>query len=389
MKSVSRKYTRVVVYVAAISMLALPMAGLAQDGSGGPPSAAPQQNPAPAGTWQHFATPPQSPAAGDTQNRVAASAETGGPNAPAPVVDVPPGQEAPNQGPPYQDQAPPNQAGSNGTDNGQQNDSVPPRLMLRSGTFINVRTNQLLSSDQSHPGDKFTATITDPVVVNGFVVAAPGQTVGGRVVDAEKAGMVKGVSRLALQLTSLTLVDGQTVPIQTQLSGRTGPTSKGRDAAAVATTTGVGAGIGAAVSHPWEAGTGAAIGAGAGLAIGLAGVLLTRGQPTVIEAESRLTFEVSAPVNISTADSPQAFRYMDPNAYQASVNTQAPPPRSASPCSGYGCPPPPPPPPYYYYGPGYPYYWGPSIAIGWGPRYYGGWGWYRGGWYRGGHYGRR
>jgi hypothetical protein len=253
-------------------------------------------------------------------------------------------------------------------------------LTLRSGSFISVRANQYLSSDQNHPGDAFTATITDPVVVNGFVVAAPGQTVGGRVVEAEKAGMVKGVSRLALQLTSLTLVDGQRVPIQTQLSGRTGPTSNGRDAAAVATTTGVGAGIGAAVSHPWDAGTGAAIGAGAGLAVGLAGVLLTRGKPTVIYAESRLTFEVSAPVSISTVNSPQAFRYMDPNAYQASMSTQAPPPqpRSAPPCSGYGCPPPPAP---YYYGLGYPYYWGPGVAIGWGPRYYGGLGWYRGGYY--------
>jgi hypothetical protein len=299
-------------------------------------------------------------------------------------VDVPPGQDAPNQPP---NDAPPNQAGPNGVENDQQNDSVPPRLTLRSGSFINARSNQYLSSDQNHPGDAFTATITDPVVVNGFVVAAPGQTVGGRVVEAQKAGMVKGVSRLALQLTSLTLVDGQTIPVQTQLSGRTGPTSNGRDAAAVATTTGVGAAIGAAFSHPWEAGTGAAIGAGAGLAIGLAGVLLTRGQPTVVHPESPLTFQVSAPVTISTVSAPQAFRYMDPNAYQASMSTQAPPPRSASPCNGYGCAPPP---PLYYYGPGpgyYPYYWGPGLAFYWGPRYYGGWSPYRGGWYRGGFYG--
>ena len=384
MKSVSHKYTQVAAYLAAISMLAAPMPGLAQENSGGPPAAASQQSAAPAGTWQHFATPPQNPQTEETQNRVAASAEARAPNGPAPVVDVPSGQEAPNQ-------VAPSQAGPNGTENDQQNDSVPPRLTLRAGTFINVRSNQFLSSDQNHPGDAFTATITDPVVVNGFVVAAPGQTVGGRVVEAEKAGMVKGVSRLALQLTSLTLVDGQTIPIQTQLSGRTGPTSNGRDAAAVATTTGVGAGIGAAVSHPWNAGTGAAIGAGAGLAIGLAGVLLTRGRPTVIETESRLTFEVSAPVSISTVNAPQAFRYMDPNAYQASISAQAPPPapRPAPASSGYGCPPPPPPPPYYYAPAYYPYYWGPSVAFWWGPRYYGGWGWYRGGWYRGGHYGRR
>jgi hypothetical protein len=373
------KSTHVVAYLAALSMLTLPIPGLAQDDSGGPPPAASQQNPAPPGTWQHFANPPQNPGPPDPQNQPEDTA-TGAPGAPAPVIDMPPGQAAPNQ-------QTPNQGAPNGMENDQQNESVPPQLRLKAGTFITVRSNQYLSSDKNQAGDAFTATIADPLVVDGFVVAAPGETVGGRVVEAKKAGMVKGVSHLALQLTSLTLVDGQTVPIQTQLSATNGPHSNGRDAAAMATTTGVGAAVGAAVAKPWDVGTGAAIGAGAGAAIGLAGVLLTRGRPTVVYPEGLLTFQIAAPVSISTVSAPQAFRYMDPNAYQASM--QGPPPsRPGPPCNGYGCPPPP---PYYYgYGPGYyPYYWGPGFAFGWGPAYYGGWGWYRGGWYRGGFYGRR
>jgi hypothetical protein len=201
--------------------------------------------------------------------------------------------------------------------------------------------------------------------------------------------MVKGVSRLGLQLTTLTLSDGQPVQIQTHLSGRTGPTSNGRDAAGVAGAAGVGSIIGASVAHPWDVGEGAAIGAGIGAAAGIIGVLLTRGQPTVVYPETMLTFETAAPITILTANAPQAFHYVGPDDYppQEPDPRQGPPRR---PCNGYGCAPPP---PYYSYGgygwPGYyPYpYWGPSVAFWWGPRYYGGY-WGRAYWGRGYYYGR-
>ena len=78
------------------------------------------------------------------------------------------------------------------------------------------------------------------------MVALPGQHVVGRVADAKKAGRVEGTSRLALQLTGLTLVYGMQANIQSQIVQRNVQTSVGTDAAAVATTTGMGAAIGAA-----------------------------------------------------------------------------------------------------------------------------------------------
>jgi hypothetical protein len=208
-------------------------------------------------------------------------------------------------------------------------------------------------------------------------VGQRGKTVGGRVAEAQKAGRVEGTSRLQLQLTDLTLVDGQVVPIQSQLITRNGPTSVGRDAGAIAGTTALGAAIGAGVG--W--GTGAAIGAGAGAVVGTLGVLLTRGHPTIIGPESVLTFRVEAPVAISTERAPQAFRYVDPNDYNRPANLQT---RGVPP--GYGAPPP----PYYgsaYYGPGYgyPYYYGPGFGLYYGPGFYYGPSFYFGrGFYRGG-----
>jgi hypothetical protein len=261
---------------------------------------------------------------------------------------------------------------------------VPPQLTVKPGTFVTVRVDQWLSSDRNQAGDAFSATLVKPIVVDGVIVAQRGQTVAGRVAEAQKAGRVEGVSRLGLQLTELTLVDGQQLPIQSQLIMRTGGTSTGRDAAAIGTTTAVGAAAGAAAGG----GMGAGIGAGAGAVAGAIGVLLTRGHPTVVYPESVLTFRVEAPVAFSTERSAQAFRYVDPEEYDRPVWSEQPPQRTA--CAGYGCAPPPP--PYYgygypgYYGGYYPYYYGSGLSFYFGPRFYGR-GYYGGGFYGRGYYG--
>jgi hypothetical protein len=212
-----------------------------------------------------------------------------------------------------------------------------------------------LSSDRNQEGDVFSATLTQPVVVDGIVVAQRGQSVMGRVAEARKAGRASGVSHLSLQLTGLTLADGTQANIQSQMVTRNGQTSVGNDVAAVGTTTAVGAAIGAAAD--W--GRGAAIGAGAGAAAGVIGVLLTRGHPTVVYPETLLTFRIDTPVTVSTTRAPQAFRYVDPYEYDRPVQTQVVHERRRAPYYA---------PPYYggWYGPGY-YPYG-----GWGG--WGGWG---------------
>jgi len=233
--------------------------------------------------------------------------------------------------------------------------------------------NQFLSSDQNQQGDAFSASLIQPLVVNGVVVAEPGQTIGGRVVEAQKAGRIEGTARLRVQLTELTLVDGQQIPIQTQLISRRGDTSVGRDAAAVAGTAGLGAAIGSAAD--W--GRGAAIGAGAGAAVGVLGVLITRGSPSVIAPEQALTFRLEAPVTIYTDRAPQTFRYVQPNEYDRPVNSQPGPGQytSAPYPAPYGGAPAPYPAPYYGAGLGYPYYspfyYGPSFSFFVGRSYYG------------------
>ena len=187
--------------------------------------------------------------------------------------------------------------------NAQAPQDPPSQLTLPAGTWISVRTDQVLSSDHNLPGDVFSVTLAQPLVANGLVVARRGQILSGRVSDAVKAGRVKGTSRLALELTDVTLADGQNVPVHTQLVQYSGGTSQGRDATAIGTTTGVGAAVGAAAGG----GVGAGIGAGAGAAASTIGVLLTRGRPTEVYPESLLTFRTTEPITISTDRSSVAF----------------------------------------------------------------------------------
>jgi hypothetical protein len=341
----------------SIGVLAMSTLAFAQEAPPPPPSDAPAAPSAPSNGWKRVGDP---------------AAAYQGNQAPAPNQSAPPnyGPQQPQQ-PQYQQPA-------------YQSQPVPPSLTIPRGTFLSVRVNQLLSSDKNQAGDTFSATLAQPIVVNGVVIAEPGQTLGGRVAEAVKAGHIEGTARLGIQLTELTLVDGQQLPLQSALVSRQGPSSVGQDAGTIAATTGLGAAIGAAAD--W--GRGAAIGAGAGAAAGIIGVLVTRGHPSVIYPEQLLTFRIETPLTISTERSPQAFRYIQPNEYDRPYDTQPSPGPYASQA---------PPAPYYgagaypaypYYGYGYPYYWGPSFSFFVGPRFgwgnYYGHGYYGGGYYRGG-----
>jgi hypothetical protein len=246
--------------------------------------------------------------------------------------------------------------------------NIPASLTLQSGAFVTVRVNQWLSSDRNQTGDTFYATLASPLIIDGVVVARKGSVVMGRVSEAHKAGRVEGTSGLGLQLTSLSLVDGSQISVQSQVVDRKGTTSVGRDAAAIGGTTAVGAAIGASAAG----GVGAAAGAGAGVIASTVGVLFTRGRPTEVYPESMLTFRLDAPVTISTVRAAAAFHYADQEDYGTAGG---PPTRIAS--DGrrpvavggpvYG---PYPYAPYYYN----PYYYGGGFSVFVGPRFYGGFG---------------
>jgi hypothetical protein len=251
---------------------------------------------------------------------------------------------------------------------------APPMITLPAGTMIPVRLTEWLSSDKNQSGDRFSGTLEQPLVANGWVAAVRGQVVTGRVAIAKKAPRGGGVSELGVELSELTLVDGQVLPVRTELLQSSAGTSNGRNAAVVATTTGAGAVIGGAA----EGGEGAAVGAVIGAAAGIVGVMSTRGKPTVIPPETMLTFRLEVPLSISTEQSQVAFQPVRPSDYRGDQDAYANPRHRV--IAG-----PPYPRPYYYYYsyPWFDYGYYPGFYFGYsgfyGPRFHEG---FRGGFRR-------
>jgi len=171
--------------------------------------------------------------------------------------------------------------------------AAPPtnQVTLKAGMVIAVRTGEGLSSNRNSPGDGFTATLDQPVVVDGWVIAEKGSRVEGKVI--ETGG--KTQPELVVALTQLRTSDGQRVAIETDTYARHAQMANGDTAGKVIAGTVIGAAIGAIAGG----GKGAAIGAGVGTAAGAGTAAATRSRPAVLPAESLVRFRLKNSVTIT------------------------------------------------------------------------------------------
>jgi len=173
----------------------------------------------------------------------------------------------------------------------------PQPVVIPAGTALTVSLGQTVGSKVSQPGQSFSATLSNPVQVEGKTVIPAGAAASGTVVDAKPLGRFKGGALLSLQLTSIT-VNGASQPIQTSSATET-EKGKGKRTAVLA---GGGAALGALVGGLAGGGKGLAIGAAAGAGAGGAGAAFTGNKEIVLPAESALTFTLSQPVTIEVKE---------------------------------------------------------------------------------------
>jgi len=169
------------------------------------------------------------------------------------------------------------------------------QVNLATGAPINVITSSEISTKTAKTGDIFNVILNEDITNGSNVIARRGSTAKGVVVDSDPGGRVKGVATISLTLTTLTLSDGSEVSVKTNNHEKEAASSVGKDVA----KTGIGAGIGAAIGAIAGGGRGAAIGAGIGGAAGAGTALVTRGDPAVIAPETPITFNLTAPLNVS------------------------------------------------------------------------------------------
>jgi hypothetical protein len=86
---------------------------------------------------------------------------------------------------------------------------------LPAGMTVAVRLNESLSSERGIAGDTFNASLSEPLVVGGLVIAERGAHARGRILGTQRAGRVNGTSSLDLELTMVETSDGQKIEIST------------------------------------------------------------------------------------------------------------------------------------------------------------------------------
>jgi hypothetical protein len=165
-------------------------------------------------------------------------------------------------------------------------------VTVPSGTPINVRLSQDIDADVSQAGHVFKAVVDDPVMLGGTIVIPRGAQAMVQAVKVEQSGKMKGSDKVSLKLNGIKfggmVYDVTTAYVETKGKGEGSKTAK---------KVGGGAGLGAIVGGIAGGGKGAAIGAAVGAAGGTA--IAAGGEEHLkIPAETRLTFNLSAAVNI-------------------------------------------------------------------------------------------
>lgn len=79
---------------------------------------------------------------------------------------------------------------------------------IPAGTELTLALDTTLSSETSHAGDTFSATVVEPIVIDSREVIPAGSTIEGRVTDATPAKRGAGEAKLALSFGALRLASG-------------------------------------------------------------------------------------------------------------------------------------------------------------------------------------
>src|SRR5947207_211815 len=167
---------------------------------------------------------------------------------------------------------------------------------LPAGSTLHCRLTQTISTKLNFQGDAFTATVTEPAVINSREVVPYGSTLQGRIAWIERPGRVKGVGAMQLAVDKMTFPDGRSFPLAASLvttSGAegliSGPTSRLKDLEEV----GIGMGGGGFLGTIFGGFHGAVIGGTIGGAAALADTLRKRGPALTLPTGTELNYQLS------------------------------------------------------------------------------------------------
>jgi peptidoglycan hydrolase-like protein with peptidoglycan-binding domain len=163
----------------------------------------------------------------------------------------------------------------------EQTWTIPP------DTIISVQINGTLTSRTAHVGDKFTATVTVPVYVNGRTVIPAGAIIEGRVTQVTPAKRMNRSGTIAIDFDDIVFPNGASVGLVGSLTSDDPETRRRIDDESrvsaqgnkrPAVFVGGGGAIGAVLGGIAGGGKGAAVGGAVGAGAGIASILLSKGE---------------------------------------------------------------------------------------------------------------
>ncbi len=206
--------------------------------------------------------------------------------------------------------------GISGTRNNSPLERANSPQLIPKGTIIELKLDQSLSSKTNNKGDEFSITVAEPVFVNDRLILSPGALVKCQLINVQSAGRKGRNGSITIGFNELILDDGRPLRLFATLvsvanrkddvidedgEGKVKQPSKGKNVPVrVATSTGVGAAVGAI------SGIGAAIGAGIGAGAAIGSVLVAKGQDVELLSGSLLQVRLDADLLISNAGTPKA-----------------------------------------------------------------------------------
>jgi hypothetical protein len=180
------------------------------------------------------------------------------------------------------------------------------KVSVPAGTTLHSRLAQTLNTKLNFQGDSFTATITEPLIMEGRDVIPVGSILEGRIARLERPGRVKGVGQMRLTAEKISFPDGRSFPLSAILvtaygaekarvvgtEGTVkGPSSRLQDVEEIGGGTVLGGIMGLLFHHPL-------LGATVGGTAGFVDRLRRRGKQLTIPSGTQLNYQLTRALEI-------------------------------------------------------------------------------------------
>ena len=192
------------------------------------------------------------------------------------------------------------------------------KYAISSGTTFHCRLTQTLTTQLNFQGDPYTATVSEPLVIDGQEVIPVGATLEGRIARMQRPGRIKGVGEMRLTAEKITFPDGRSFPVNAILidaHGASGAKVAGEDgrvkgpSSRIADLEEIGAGVaaGGVLGTIFGGFHGTVVGGVVGGTVGALDRLRRRGAELTLPSGTQVSYQLTRSLEVYRDERPKTF----------------------------------------------------------------------------------